>query len=121
MAKVVNYTVLVNGTPLAIVGRVKFKKGYPKVDVKTASIGSKVVIYENVNYEEAMGTVTITLPNTAKNQGYVTDWQENRGKNAISLTDESGEVVVFKKQYIAEDVEFDAETFEVTFVGGQGS
>ncbi len=121
MSQTVNYSVQVNGSAIAIVGKVKFKKGYPKVDVKTASIGDKIVPYENVDFSEAMGTVTLTLPNTATNQGYVDDWQQNRGKNAIHLTDKaSEEVVVYKQQSIIEDVEFEGEDFEVVFAGGQG-
>lgn len=121
MSQTVNYSVQVNGSAIAIVGKVKFKKGYPKVDVKTASIGDKIVPYENVDFSEAMGTVTLTLPNTATNQGYVDDWQQNRGKNAIHLTDKaSGEVVVYKQQSITEDVEYEGEDFEVVFAGGQG-
>ena len=121
MAQTVNYSVQVNGSAIAIVGKVKFKKGYPKVDVKTASIGDKVVPYENVDFTEAMGTVTITLPNTAKNQGFVDDWQQNRGKNAVHLTDKaSGGVIVYKQQSITEDIEYEGEDFEVVFAGGQG-
>lgn len=121
MSQTVNYAVQVNGSAIAIVGKVKFKKGYPKVNTKTASIGDKVVPYEDVDFTEAMGTVTIKLPNTAKNQGFVSDWQENRGKNALHLTDKSsGEVIVFKQQSISEDVEFEGEDFDVVFTGGQG-
>ena len=121
MAQTVNYSVQVNGSAIAIVGKVKFKKGYPKVNVKTASIGDQIVPYEDIDFTEAMGTVTLKLPNTATNQGYVSDWQENRGANALHLTDKSsGEVVIFKKQSIIEDVEFEGEDFDVVFAGGQG-
>ena len=121
MSQTVNYAVQINGQAVAIVGKVKFKKGFPKVTTKSASIGEDVIPYEDVDYSEAIGTVTIKLPNTARNQGYITDWQRNRGKNALHLTDKaSEEVVVFKKQSVSEDVEFEAEDFEVVFTGGQG-
>ena len=121
MAQTANYAVQVNGSAIAIVGKVKFKKGYPKVTTKTASIGDTIVPYEDVDFTEAMGTVTLTLPNTVENQEFVDDWQDNRGLNALHLTDKaSGKVVVYKKQSISEDVEFEGEDFEVVFAGGQG-
>lgn len=115
-------TVQVNGQTVAIVGKPVYKRGKPKVDVKTATVGEEVRVYESLDYTEAIGSVTIKLQPTNENIELIEDWQDNIGKNAIRMTDrKTGFTKTFKNMSISEDLEidFDAE-IEVEFVGGQG-
>lgn len=115
-------TAVVNGVTVAVVEKPKYKRGVPKVDVKTATIGDKVVVYENVDYTEATGQATIKLQPTAENIELVEEWQDNIGKNAIRLVDSrTGFTKTFNNMSIMEDLEIDfASEIEVVFTGGQG-
>ena len=115
-------TAVINGGTVAVVEKPKYKRGVPKVDVKTATIGDKVQVYENVDYSEATGEVTIKIQPTAENIELVEDWQDNIGKNAIRLVDSrTGFTKTFNNMSIKEDIEIDfASEIEVTFTGGQG-
>lgn len=115
-------TVVVNGQTIAVVDKPKYKKGVPKVDVKTATIGDKVLVYENVDYSEATGQVVIKIQPTAENIEMLENWQDNAGKNAIRMVDSrTGFTKTFNNMSIMEDVEIDfSAEIEVTFTGGQG-
>ena len=115
-------TVVVNGQTVAVVDKPKYKRGVPKVDVKTATIGDKVLVYENVDYSEATGEVVIKIQPTAENIEMLENWQDNIGKNAIRMVDSrTGFTKTFNNMSIMEDVEIDfSAEIEVTFTGGQG-
>lgn len=115
-------TVVVNGQTVAVVDKPKYKRGVPKVDVKTATIGDKVLVYENVDYSEATGQVVIKIQPTAENIEMLENWQDNAGKNAIRMVDSrTGFTKTFNNMSIMEDVEIDfSAEIEVTFTGGQG-
>jgi len=115
-------TVVVNGQTIAVVDKPKYKRGVPKVDVKTATIGDKVLVYENVDYSEATGEVVIKIQPTAENIEMLENWQDNIGKNAIRMVDSrTGFTKTFNNMSIMEDVEIDfSAEIEVTFTGGQG-
>jgi hypothetical protein len=115
-------TVVVNGQTVAVVEKPKYKRGVPKVEVKTATIGDKVQVYENVDYTEATGEVVIKIQPTAENIELLENWQDNIGKNAIRMVDSrTGFTKTFNNMSIMEDVEIDFGTeIEVTFTGGQG-
>jgi hypothetical protein len=115
-------TAVVNGATVAVVEKPKYKRGVPKVDVKTATIGDKVVVYENVDYTEATGECTIKIQPTAENIELVEGWQDNIGKNAIRLVDSrTGFTKTFNNMSIKEDIEIDfASEIEIVFTGGQG-
>lgn len=115
-------TVVVNGQTIAVVDKPKYKRGMPKVDVKTATIGDKVLVYENVDYSEATGQVVIKIQPTAENIEMLENWQDNAGKNAIRMVDSrTGFTKTFNNMSIMEDVEIDfSAEIEVTFTGGQG-
>lgn len=115
-------TVVVNGQTIAVVDKPKYKRGVPKVDVKTATIGDKVLVYENVNYSEATGEVVIKIQPTAENIEMLENWQDNIGKNAIRMVDSrTGFTKTFNNMSIMEDIEIDFSVeIEVTFTGGQG-
>ena len=115
-------TVVVNGQTVAVFEKPKYKRGVPKVEVKTATIGDKVEVYENVDYTEATGEVTIKIQPTAGNIELLEDWQDNRGKNAIRLVDShTGFTKTFNNMSIMDDVEIDFGTeIEIVFTGGQG-
>ena len=115
-------TVVVNGQTIAVVDKPKYKRGVPKVDVKTATIGDKVLVYENVDYSEATGEVVIKIQPTAENIEMLENWQDNAGKNAIRMVDSrTGFTKTFNNMSIMEDVEIDfSAEIEVTFTGGQG-
>jgi hypothetical protein len=115
-------TVVVNGQTVAVVGKPKYKRGVPKVDVKTATIGDKVLVYENVDYSEATGAVVIKIQPTAENIEMLENWQDNIGKNAIRMVDSrTGFTKTFNNMSIMEDIEIDfSAEIEVTFTGGQG-
>ncbi|MDY0193654.1 MAG: hypothetical protein RBR93_09010 [Aliarcobacter butzleri] len=115
-------TVVVNGQTIAVVDKPKYKRGVPKVDVKTATIGDKVLVYENVDYSEATGQVVIKIQPTAENIEMLENWQDNAGKNAIRMVDSrTGFTKTFNNMSIMEDVEIDfSAEIEVTFTGGQG-
>ncbi len=115
-------TVVVNGQTIAVVDKPKYKRGVPKVDVKTATIGDKVLVYENVDYSEATGQVVIKTQPTAENIEMLENWQDNAGKNAIRMVDSrTGFTKTFNNMSIMEDVEIDfSAEIEVTFTGGQG-
>ena len=113
-------TAVVNGGTIAVVEKPKYKRGVPKVEVKT--IGDKVQVYENVDYSEATGECTIKIQPTAENIELVEDWQDNVGKNAIRLVDSrTGFTKTFNNMSIMEDIEIDfASEIEIVFTGGQG-
>lgn len=115
-------TVVVNGQTIAVVDKPKYKRGVPKVDVKTATIGDKVLVYENVDYSEATGEVIIKIQPTAENIEMLENWQDNIGKNAIRMVDSrTGFTKTFNNMSIMEDIEIDfSAEIEVTFTGGQG-
>ena len=115
-------TVVVNGQTIAVGDKPKYKRGVPKVDVKTATIGDKVLVYENVDYSEATGQVVIKIQPTAENIEMLENWQDNAGKNAIRMVDSrTGFTKTFNNMSIMEDVEIDfSAEIEVTFTGGQG-
>lgn len=115
-------TVVVNGGTIAVSEKPKYKRGVPKVDVQTATIGDKVQVYENVDYTEATGEVTIKIKPTVENIELVEDWQDNAGKNAIRMVDSrTGFTKTFNNMSIMEDVEIDfASDIEIVFKGGQG-
>lgn len=115
-------TVVVNGQTVAVVDKPKYKRGVPKVDVKTATIGDKVLVYENVDYSEATGEVVIKIQPTAENIEMLENWQDNIGKNAIRMVDSrTGFTKTFNNMSIMEDIEVDfSAEIEVTFTGGQG-
>jgi hypothetical protein len=115
-------TVVVNGQTIAVVDKPKYKRGVPKVDVKTATIGDKVLVYENVDYSEATGEVVIKIQPTAENIEMLENWQDNIGKNAIRMVDSrTGFTKTFNNMSIMEDIEIDfSAEIEVTFTGGQG-
>lgn len=115
-------TVVVNGQTIAVVDKPKYKRGVPKVDVKTATIGDKVLVYEDVDYSEATGQVVIKIQPTAENIEMLENWQDNAGKNAIRMVDSrTGFTKTFNNMSIMEDVEIDfSAEIEVTFTGGQG-
>ncbi len=115
-------TVVVNGQTVAVVDKPKYKRGVPKVDVKTATIGDKVLVYENVDYSEATGEVVIKIQPTAENIEMLENWQDNIGKNAIRMVDSrTGFTKTFNNMSIMEDIEIDfSAEIEVTFTGGQG-
>jgi hypothetical protein len=114
-------TVLVNGVPIAITGKLKYKRGKPKVDVKTATIGQEVKIYENINYEEAVGNVTFSFQPTVENIEKFENWQDNIGKNNVRFLDtQTGFTKTMKFLTVSEDSEIDfSGEIEVTFIGGQ--
>lgn len=115
-------TVVVNGQTVAVVEKPKYKRGVPKVEVKTATIGDKVQVYENVDYTEATGEVVIKIQPTSENIELLENWQDNIGKNAIRMVDSrTGFTKTFNNMSIMEDVEIDfGAEIEVTFTGGQG-
>src|SRR5574343_431650 len=91
-----------------VVDKPKYKRGVPKVDVKTATIGDKVLVYENVDYSEATGQVVIKIQPTAENIEMLENWQDNAGKNAIRMVDSrTGFTKIFNNMSIMEDVEID--------------
>lgn len=114
-------TAIINGTTVAVVEKPKYKRGVPKVEVKTATIGDEIKLYENVDYTEATGECTIKLQPTKENIELVEDWQDNVGKNAVRLIDRrTGFTKTFNNMSIMEDVEIDFTTeIEVVFTGGQ--
>lgn len=115
-------TLVINGATVAVVEKPKYKRGVPKVDVKTATIGDKVVVYENVDYTDATGECTFKVQPTAENIELVEGWQDNIGKNAIRMVDSrTGFTKTFNNMSIKEDIEIDfASEIEVVFSGGQG-
>lgn len=115
-------TVVINGQTIAVVDKPKYKRGVPKVEVKTATIGDKVLVYENVDYSEATGQVVVKIQPTAENIEMLENWQDNAGKNAIRMVDSrTGFTKTFNNMSIGDDVEIDFSTeIEVTFTGGQG-
>ena len=68
-------TAVINGATVAVVEKPKYKRGVPKVEVKTATIGDKVQVYENVDYTEATGECTIKVQPTAENIELLEDWR----------------------------------------------
>ena len=114
-------TVIINGIPVAVATKPKYKRGVPKIDVKTATVGDEVHLYENVDYTEATGACTITIQPTADNIELLEGWQDNKGKNAIRMVDsKTGFTKTFNKMSIMEDVEIDFATeIEIPFVGGK--
>jgi len=115
-------TVIVNGGVVAVVEKPKYKRGVPKVNVKTATVGDEVQVYEDVDYSEATGEVTIKIQPTAENIELLEDWQDNVGKNAIRLVDSRvGFTKTFNNMSTGGDIEIDfASEIEVVFTGGQG-
>lgn len=115
-------TVIVNGVAVAVAEKPKYKRGVPKVNVETATIGDEVQVYENVDYSEATGEVSIMIKPTASNIQLLEDWQNNRGKNAIRMVDNKTEFSkTFNSMSIMDDVEIDfASNIEIVFTGGQG-
>ena len=117
-------TVIINGETVAVSKKPKYKRGVPKVSTHTSLIGDGVKVTQSQDFSEAVGVVTIALRNTLTNVSLVENWQDNVGKNAIRLVDnQTGFTKTFNQMSIEEDVEidFDAEEFEVSFKGGQGS
>jgi len=117
-------TVIVNGETIAVAKKPKYKRGVPEVSSNTSLIGDTVKVTQSKDYSKAIGEVTIALRNTAGNIKSVEGWQDKVGANAIRLIDNAtGFTKTFNKLSIEEDVEidFDAESFDVTFRGGAGS
>ena len=117
-------TVIINGETVAVSKKPKYKRGVPKVNTHTSLVGDGVKVTQSQDFSEAVGVVTIALRNTLTNVSLVENWQDNVGKNAIRLVDnQTGFTKTFNQMSIEEDVEidFDAEEFEVSFKGGQGS
>ena len=117
-------TVIINGETVAVSKKPKYKRGVPKVSTHTSLVGDGVKVTQSQDFSEAVGVVTIALRNTLTNVSLVENWQDNVGKNAIRLVDnQTGFTKTFNQMSIEEDVEidFDAEEFEVSFKGGQGS
>lgn len=117
-------TVIINGETVAVSKKPKYMRGVPKVSTHTSMVGDGVKVTQSQDFSEAVGVVTISLRNTVTNISLVEDWQDNIGKNAIRLVDnQTGFTKTFNQMSIEEDVEidFDAEEFEVSFKGGQGS
>lgn len=116
-------TIQVNGQTVAVSKKPKYKRGVPKVTSHTSMIGDSVKVTQAVDYSEAIGEVTIALRNTIENVNMLEEWQDNIGKNAIRMVDNTtGFTKTFNNMSIEEDVEIDfsGEEFEVTFKGGQG-
>lgn len=114
-------TVIINGVPVAVTVKPKYKRGVPKVEVKTATVGDEIHLYENVDYTEATGACTITMAPTSANIELLESWQDNKGKNAIRMLDtKDGFTKTFNKMSIMEDIEIDfSADIEVPFIGGQ--
>jgi len=115
-------TVSINGVTVPVNGKPKWKGGAPKVTVKTATVGDKVMTYEEVDYTEAIGSVTISIMPTVANVELFESWQANIGKNAIRIVDTKTQFTkTFNNMSISEDVEFDTtDAIEIVFMGGQG-
>lgn len=123
MSGVINLnTIVVNGEPVAVTGKPTYKRGVPKVDVKTATVGDNVELYESLDYTEAMGEAKFKMQPTAINIEMLENWQDNVGKNSVRMIDtRDGLTKTFNKMSISEDVEVDGDTeIEVIFIGGQG-
>lgn len=116
-------TVLVNGDPVAVSVKPKWKRGVPKVNVKTATVGDKVKVYEEIDYSEAMGQATFSIQPTAENIELIEGWQDNIGKNAIRYLDSrTGLTKTFNSMTLADDIDIDpASDIEIVFIGGQAS
>lgn len=117
-------TVIINGETIAVAKKPKYKRGVPEVSSNTSLIGDSVRVTQSRDYSKAVGEVTISLRNTLSNITAVEGWQDKVGANAIRLIDNAtGFTKTFNKLSIEEDVEidFDAESFDVTFRGGAGS
>lgn len=114
-------TVLVNGEPVAISGKITYQRGKPSVEIQTATVGQEVKVYENINYEEAVGRVTFNMQPTLENINRLEDWQDNVGKNSVRFLDtNTGLTKTLKFLTVSEDPEIDfSTTIEVVFVGGQ--
>lgn len=116
-------TVQVNGQTVAVAKRPKYKRGTPKITTNTSLVGDGVRVTQSKDYSEAIGEVTIALRNTTENIALLEDWQDNIGKNAVRMVDsKTGFTKTFNQMSTTEDVEidFDGDSFEVTFQGGQG-
>jgi len=115
-------TVSINGVTVAVAGKPKWKRGAPKTTVKTATVGAKVVPFEEVDYTEAVGSVTISIMPTPTNIELLEAWQDNIGKNAIRLVDTQAQFTkTFNNMTVSEDIEIDtANPIDITFMGGQG-
>lgn len=123
MSQLINANeVSINGQTVAVTGKPKWKRGAPKTTVKTATVGGKIHTYEEVDYTEAMGSVTVSIMPTPTNIDLIESWQDNIGKNAIRLVDsKTGFTKTFNNMTISEDIEYDTtDAIEVVFVGGTG-
>lgn len=114
-------TVIVNGEPIAITGKVKYKRGAPKITVKTATVGDTVKTYEDADYTEAVSSTTFSIQPTKANIERLEDWQDNVGKNGIRFVDNrDGFTKTIKGASIMEDPEIDfTAEIEIVFTGGQ--
>ena len=124
MSNLINLnTVLINGVTVAVVGKPVYKRGVPKVEVLTATVGNKISTYQNVNYEEATGMVKVSIQPTKTNIELIEGWQDNIGKNSIRLLDATEKLTkTFNQMSIEEDLEIDTSApIEITFMGGTAS
>jgi len=124
MSNLINLnTVLINGVTVAVVGKPVYKRGVPKIEVSTATVGNKISTYQNVNYEEATGMVKISIQPTKTNIELIEGWQDNIGKNSIRLLDATEKLTkTFNQMSIEEDLEIDTSApIEITFMGGTAS
>jgi len=124
MSNLINLnTVLINGVTVAVVGKPVYKRGVPKVEVLTATVGNKISTYQNVNYEEATGMVKVSIQPTKTNIELIEGWQDNIGKNSIRLLDATEKLTkTFNQMSIEEDLDIDTSApIEITFMGGTAS
>jgi len=124
MSNLINLnTVLINGVTVAVVGKPVYKRGVPKVEVLTATVGNKISTYQNVNYEEATGMVKVSIQPTRTNVELIEGWQDNIGKNSVRLLDATEKLTkTFNQMSIEEDLDIDTSApIEITFKGGTAS
>jgi len=117
-------TVIINGETIAVAKKPKYKRGVPEVSSNTSLIGDTVKVTQSKDYSKAISEVTLAFRHTTGNIKSLEGWQDKVGANAIRLIDNATSFTkTFNKLSIEEDVEidFDAESFEVTFRGGAGS
>ena len=117
-------TVIINGKTIAISKKPKYMRGKSKMNFNTHAVGDEIKVTQSIDYTEAMGKVTLMLRNTLENINNLEDWQDNPAKNAIRIIDnETGFTKTFAEMSIGEDpeIDFDAEEFEVMFMGNAAS
>lgn len=116
-------TVIVNGHPVAIVGKAKYRTGKPKVEVSTSTVGNNVYVNESIDFTDATGKISFKLKPTKANIELVESWQDNIGKNAVRMIDtRTSFSKTFNNMSISNsdaDIDFESD-IEVEFMGGQG-